>query len=120
MGKGGHPHYSASKAAELNLTQSHAHQLASYNINVNAICPGDVWTSMAEQNTRRGLAIRPDSAIKGLTLREHFEKMVESSNPMKREQTSEDMDKLAAFLASGDACNITGQAINGDSGGRLD
>ena len=37
---------------------------------------------------------------------------------MKKEQTPDDIGKLAAFLASDDAHNITGQAINVD-GGRL-
>ena len=35
---------------------------------------------------------------------------------MGREQTPEDVGKLAAFLASDDAANITGQAINLDGG----
>ena len=35
---------------------------------------------------------------------------------MKREQTPEDVGKLAAFLISEDAMNITGQAINLDGG----
>ena len=38
---------------------------------------------------------------------------------MKREQTPEDVGKLAAFLASDDARNITGQAINLDGGRRM-
>ncbi len=38
---------------------------------------------------------------------------------MRREQTPEDIGKLTAFLASEDARNITGQAINVDGGARL-
>ena len=55
----------------------------------------------------------------GLTGRQIFERRVEASIPMKREQTPEDVGKLAAFLASEDARNITGQAINVDGGARL-
>jgi len=33
-----------------------------------------------------------------------------------RTQSPEDIGNLAAFLASDDACNITGQNINVDSG----
>ena len=43
------PHYSASKAAVINYTQSLANELARFNINVNAVCPGLLWTPMWEQ-----------------------------------------------------------------------
>ena len=48
-GRQGHPnfpHYSTSKAAVINLTQAYALGLAPHNINVNAICPGLVWTPL--------------------------------------------------------------------------
>ena len=101
--------YSASKAAALSFTQSNALQLAPHNINVNCICPGNVWTPMSQ---------KPDIRPK-LTF-EEFEKTVSSSNPMGRSQTPQDMGNLTAFLVSDDSCNITGQTINIDSGGRLD
>ena len=51
--------------------------------------------------------------------RDYFEKLVESVIPMRKEQTPEDIGKLAAFLSSDDAHNITGQAINVDGGRRM-
>ena len=51
--------------------------------------------------------------------RDLFETVVDQTMPMKREQTPEDIGKLAAFLASDDAKNITGQAINVDGGIRM-
>ena len=36
--------------------------------------------------------------------------------PLGRTQSPDDIGNLAAFLASDDACNITGQNINVDSG----
>ena len=42
------PHYSASKAAVISYTQSLANELAKFNINVNANCPGLLWTPMWE------------------------------------------------------------------------
>ena len=42
-------HYAASKAAALNVSQAYALRLAPFNINVNAICPGPIWTPLAEQ-----------------------------------------------------------------------
>ncbi len=40
------PHYAASKAALINITQSAALALAPYGINVNSVCPGVVVTPM--------------------------------------------------------------------------
>jgi len=45
-----------------------------------------------------------------------FDAIVESWVPMRREQTARDIGKAAAFLASDDAQNITGQAVNVDGG----
>ena len=114
------PHYNASKTAVISWTQSNALQLATYNINVNAICPGLLWTPMFEGLVRRRSAFTSDESLQGVTGREHFEKLIEATIPMKREQTPEDIGKLAAFLASDDAHNITGQAINVDGGRRMD
>ena len=51
-----------------------------------------------------------------MSVRELFDNTVESAIPLGREQTPEDVGKMAAFLASDDAKNITGQAINVDGG----
>ena len=113
------PHYNASKAAVVSWTQSNALQLAPYDVNVNAVCPGLLWTPMWEGLARKRAAFDFDSSIRGATGREYFERTVESWIPMKKEQTPEDVGKLAAFLASDDAHNITGQAINVDGGRRM-
>lgn len=113
---GEEPYYCVSKAAVMNWTQSQAARLAPHHVNVNAICPGLLWTPMFERlaEHRSRFALRKEQ--RGLKGRELFEKMVEQWIPMKREQTPEDIGKLAAFLASDDAKNITGQAINVDGG----
>ena len=112
-------HYSASKAGVVSWTQSNALQLASYGINVNAICPGLLWTPMWERIAQLRGTFGYDASTRGLTGRDLFDKLVETTVPMKREQTPEDVGKLAAFLASDDARNITGQAINVDGGRRM-
>jgi len=112
------PHYNASKAAVVSWTQSHALQLAPYNINVNAICPGLLWTPLFEHLIDRPGYMENES-LAGLTGRSRFEKMVELTIPMGKEQTPEDIGKTAAFLASDDATNITGQALNVDGGRRM-
>ena len=109
-------HYCASKAAVVSWTQSHALQVAKYGINVNAICPGLLWTPMWEGISRRLSASGPNPELRGLGGRELFERMVDERIPMKREQTPEDIGNLAAFLSSDAAGSITGQSINVDGG----
>lgn len=111
------PHYSASKAAVINWTQALALQLAPYNINVNAICPGLLWTPLWEK-LGMGWAVGSEE-LKGLTPRQVFDKMVQQRIPLKREQTPEDIGYLVAFLASDLARNITGQSINVDGGSTM-
>ena len=114
------PHYSTSKAAVISWTQSSAHQLALHGITVNAICPGLLWTPMWQAIAQRRSRLGSSQAdVEGLEGRELFERTVEAMTPMRREQTPQDIGKLAAFLASDDAKNITGQAINVDGGIRM-
>ena len=113
------PHYNTSKAAVVSWTQSQALLLAPYSINVNAICPGSLWTPMYERLVQHQTKFGHDDSLQGLTGREYFDRKVVSDIPMKREQTPEDIGKLAAFLVSEDARNITGQAINVDGGRQM-
>ena len=103
--------------AVISLTQGLALRLAAYNINVNAICPGLLWTPLWERLAARNRGQDPQMA--GLTERQVFQQRVDNMIPLKREQTPEDIGKLTAFLASDDARNITGQAINVDGGARM-
>ena len=112
----GNPAYSASKAGLINLTQTLAMELAPFNINVNAICPGLTWTPMWERiASRRSSLGLPET--EGLTPRGIFDLNVRERSPLGRAQTPEDIGNAAAFLASDFARNITGQALNisGDS-----
>lgn len=114
------PHYSASKAAVISWTQSSALQLAPHNINVNAVCPGLIWTPIWEAIAKKRERFPLPNVDAGtLSGRELFERIVHEWIPMKREQTPKDIGALAAFLASEAAHNITGQAINVDGGLRM-
>lgn len=108
------PHYSSSKAAVINYTQSLAGQLGSFNINVNAICPGLLWTPMWEQVG--GRYSKNDPKYLELPPRQVFEAMIADNIPRKREQTPEDVGDAAVFLVSDNARNITGQSLNVDGG----
>ena len=68
------PHYNASKAGVVSWTQSNALQLAPFDINVNAICPGLLWTPMFERIAEKRVAFdfepRPPRAYGPGVLRE--------------------------------------------------
>ena len=115
-GRGGGA-YSASKAAVIHLTQSFALDLAPYDINVNAICPGTLWTPMWERLAER--TRRNDPSKSHLTTRQIFDESIQQRCPLKREQTPEDIGKSVAFFASDDAINITGQSLNVNGGIRM-
>jgi NAD(P)-dependent dehydrogenase (short-subunit alcohol dehydrogenase family) len=95
------PGYSASKAGVINLTQALAMKLGADNINVNAVCPGGVMTDMAD-------AVTSD--------RSALEAEIIQSRLLKRPLLPEDIGHAVVFLASPQARNITGQAINVDGG----
>ena len=108
------PPYMASKAGAISLTQSTALALAPHNINVNAICPGFVWTPMARDIEVHAEMTMPE--MKGLSPREVYDRLVTAKIPLGRDQSPQDMGRLAVFLASDYSRNITGQAINVDGG----
>ncbi|WP_254546613.1 SDR family NAD(P)-dependent oxidoreductase [Halomarina pelagica] len=101
IGAAGLGHYCASKHAVLGLTKSLALELAPDNVTVNAICPGIVDTPMWER------VLTP-------TLEESYEETVERVIPLGRDQTPEDMGRLAVFYATNR--NVTGQALAVDGG----
>ena len=108
------PHYCASKAGVIVLTQAVALQLAPYNVNVNTICPGVIRTPMWD----RGAEVLSQSypPFKGMSPDDVFNAVVQNMIPMRRPQTAEDIGNAVVFLASEMAKEITGQAINVDGG----
>jgi meso-butanediol dehydrogenase / (S,S)-butanediol dehydrogenase / diacetyl reductase len=108
------PSYSVSKMGVVTFTRIVAKDLAAYNVNVNAVCPGLLWTDMWKNI---GEIIRgTNPAYAGLTPRQMFDKRVEEWIPLKREQTPEDIGEATLFLVSEAARNITGQTLVVDGG----
>src|SRR5712691_323657 len=108
------PPYSVAKGGVITFTRVIAKELAPHGITVNAICPGVLWTAFWENLAKYIADTNP--AFKGMTPRQVFDKRVGDIIPMKREQTPEDIGWAAVFLASEEARNITGQALNVDGG----
>ena len=106
--------YCAAKFGVIGLTQVLARELARYDITVNAVCPGYVYTPGWEKLAQSLKDNHPSLANK--SLQEIFEVRVKSVTPLGRPQTAEDVASLVAYLASEEAKNITGQAINVDGG----
>jgi meso-butanediol dehydrogenase/(S,S)-butanediol dehydrogenase/diacetyl reductase len=107
------PHYAASKAGVVGITQSLALELAPHGITVNAYCPGVIATDMWEYNDRAWGRLLGKQAP-GDYLRE-----VVGRIPLGRPGTPEEVAGLVAFLASEDAGYITGQAIHINGGSFL-
>lgn len=108
------PAYGAAKAGVIALTRSLALELAPHDIRVNAICPGFLWTRAWEMLAMLMKMSRPDYA--DMEPHDIFLAQVQRGVPLGREQTPEDIGKLAVFLSSDEGRNITGQAISVDGG----
>jgi len=101
--------YGASKAAVRNLTKQAALSAArfGYNVRVNAVHPGYVWTPLIEEKL-----------IGQFGSREAAMQAVGAMNPLNRIVEVDDVAAAVAFLASCDAKMITGADLVID-GGRL-
>jgi 3-oxoacyl-[acyl-carrier protein] reductase len=98
--------YAASKAGITQLTRCAARELGPYNINVNAICPGLIQTTMYYRR-------RTEKEV------EEFLEYNKKAAILNRLGTTQDVANLAVFLASDDSSFICGKAIPTD-GGRID
>ena len=110
--------YLVSKAAVIQYTHLLAIELGSYNINVNAVCPGVIWTPIWEAIAINYIEQNPN--LKNKTPKEVFDEFaVKARTPLGREQTPEDIGKTVAFFASEESSEITGQALNVNGGATL-
>jgi len=92
-------HYSASKAGVVGLTRAMALALAPHRIRVNAIAPGLTDTAQPRYgNTEEQLAVRAGEI------------------PLGRMARPEEIARVAVFLATSEACWITGELIHVNGG----
>jgi NAD(P)-dependent dehydrogenase (short-subunit alcohol dehydrogenase family) len=106
---GGYTGYSASKAGLLGLVRSFAAELASADVQVNAICPGWVDTDMAWEG------IDGYAAATGRTRDEAYGDAMRQV-PLRRMSRPEDIAGTVCWLLSDDARGVTGQAIDQNGG----
>ncbi len=101
--------YTASKHGLVGLTRSAAVELGPQRINVNAVCPNHVTTGLGEwQNAFMAKA-------RNQSVPEYLEAM-RGRIPLGRVGLVEDTAKACAFLCSGEANYITGEAMNVSGG----
>lgn len=94
--------YSTSKAGQVAFTKMAALELARYKIRVNAICPGSISTNI-DQSTEK------TEKLKDIIIPVQFP---EGSQPLADGPGDpEQVADLVSFLASKDACHITGAQI---------
>lgn len=108
-------HYCASKAGVINLNQSAAMQLSPYGVNVNAVCPGYIWTPMWD--TIGQMVAETHEEYKGMASQDVFKEFV-GQTALGRTATPEEIAEVTLYLVSDEAKKITGQAINVDGGVR--
>jgi NAD(P)-dependent dehydrogenase (short-subunit alcohol dehydrogenase family) len=94
--------YHAAKHGVLGLTKSSALEYAARGIRINAVCPGLIWTPMAEQMVAGG---------QGKALED-----IKKSIPMARHGRPEEIASAVLWLCSDAASYVTGQSISVDGG----
>ena len=98
VGNAGQVNYSASKAGLIGLTKSFAKEFGSRNINVNAVAPGYIQTSMTDK------------------LSDKIKEAMLARIPLNKLGRACDVSSAVLFLASSDADYITGQVLVVDGG----
>ena len=98
IGNAGQANYSASKGGLIALTKTCARELASRRINVNAVAPGFIQTSMTER------------------LPAQVKEKLSSQIPFGEIGKPEDVANAVLFLVSEKASYITGEVIRVDGG----
>ena len=107
--------YWVSKSAAIQWAHMLAGYMGPYNVTVNAVCPGTLWTPMWEKIARSVKGSDPEQADREPY--DIFMDSVKARQPLPRPQTPEDIGRAVAFLASDDASEINGQALNVNGGG---
>jgi NAD(P)-dependent dehydrogenase (short-subunit alcohol dehydrogenase family) len=105
--------YAVSKAAVLRFTKGLALEVAPFLINVNAVCPGAVWTRLQEDAFSEPAMVDPK--LSGLEPEEAFRIYYRELCPLGVQEAG-DVAAAVAFLVSEDAAKITGQCLHVDGG----
>ncbi len=111
IGEAGNGVYCVSKAGIMMLTQVLALELAEYNINVNAVCPGYTDTIIMQK------VFDERGPLMGMAP-EEYEKNLLKEVPLGRMAKPDEIGELMSFLASDRASYITGVSVT-IAGGKI-
>ncbi len=98
MGNAGQANYAASKGGIISFTKSVARELASRNVNANAVAPGFIQTAMTDK------------------LKADQREAMRTQIPLNRLGEPADVAQACLFLASDDSDYVTGQTLVVDGG----
>jgi 3-oxoacyl-[acyl-carrier protein] reductase len=98
MGNAGQANYVAAKAGLIGLTKAIAIEIASRNITVNAVAPGFIETPMTD------------------VLADKVKEELKTRIPLGRMGSARDVAAAIVFLASDEACYITGHVLDVNGG----
>ncbi|WP_067668161.1 SDR family NAD(P)-dependent oxidoreductase [Nocardia miyunensis] len=101
VGSSGEAVYSAAKGGVISFTKSVAREMARYQVNANAVCPGPTDTALFA-------SIGGDDP----RLREALTKAI----PFRRLAQPSDLANVVAFFASDEAAYVTGQTVSVSGG----
>jgi 3-oxoacyl-[acyl-carrier protein] reductase len=107
LGNRGQVNYAATKAGVQGLTATLALELGPFDINVNAVAPGYVATSMTAATASRV----------GTSAEDH-QAAAAANTPLRRVGQPEEIAAVITFLASDDASYVSGQTLYVNGGAR--
>lgn len=107
LGQRGQTNYAAAKAGIQAITSTLAIELGPFGINVNAVAPGYIATTMTDATAERI----------GATPEEHRQQAAKDT-PLRRVGVPEEVASVIAFLASDDASYVSGQTLYINGGAR--
>lgn len=107
LGQRGQTNYAAAKAGIQALTSTLAIELGPFGINVNAVAPGYIATTMTDATAAR-VGIDP----------EEHRRQAAKHTPLRRVGSPEEVASVIAFLASNDASYVSGQTLYINGGAR--
>ncbi len=112
-GEAGASVYSATKFGLIGFMESFAAEMTSFNVRVNAICPGNVDSPMLKQ-------VAKDIAKRNNLSAQNIYNEMKNSGAARRFVNPNEVADLAVFLSSNQSTGITGSAIKIDCGAGVD